>query len=216
MSAYAVTRYRLVCVLLIAGLFEFGAIVSSPIAAQEPPPDAPPKATPLSKAMAQARRLAEDGKFKEAAKVMADLVQSHPKDRQILFAAAQVNHRIAFIYSDQKNDRKAANPYFYAAARYCRRLIELSKGNLPIQLREFCNIAIYNEACSLAIDGKHDEALKSLEKAMDEGFDQYDVAKEDADFDSLRKSEKHKAHFEALLKKMKEKSSGSERPSIRT
>ena len=191
-------------------------LASFTVTAQEPPLDAPPKPTPLSKAIGKIRKLAGEGKLEEAGKVMADLVKEHPKDRNILAAAADVEQRLAFMYSDGKNDRMAANPHFLASARYYRQLEKMFKGNLPFRLKEFAAIAIYNEACSYSLDGKFDEALKSLKESIERGFTDAENTENDSDFEPLRKSEKHKAKFEELLELMKKKAEQKARPRIRT
>ena len=198
----------------------WGAIGSAAMvaacAAQEPPPGAPRVLTELEKAFAEAEKLGADGKLDEASKRIAELVKKYAKKPQALWMAARLEHRLAFRRSDQLHDRKGANKHFFACAKYVRRLRKLVKNRVPLGLRNFGAIAIYNEACSFAVAGKHEEALKSLKEAIDWGFSDVGVASKDSDFDSLRKDLKHKKAFEELLEKMKKKQAESENPRVRT
>ena len=44
----------------------------------------------------------------------------------------------------------------------------------------------YNLACSLALNGRHEEAIETLEKACELGFDDLALLRKDRDLDALR------------------------------
>lgn len=46
--------------------------------------------------------------------------------------------------------------------------------------------SLYNEACAASLDGKKDEALGLLQRALDAGFDQPDLFRTDDDLDAVR------------------------------
>lgn len=48
------------------------------------------------------------------------------------------------------------------------------------------DVALYNAACSFALDGQKDEALQTLQKALDAGFDDLDQVAMDSDLAALR------------------------------
>lgn len=54
----------------------------------------------------------------------------------------------------------------------------------------------YNLACSLAVGGYRREAIASLRKALEQGYDDFDYLENDGDLDSLRSD----TSFRALLR----------------
>ncbi|HYX21998.1 MAG TPA: M56 family metallopeptidase, partial [Thermoanaerobaculia bacterium] len=60
--------------------------------------------------------------------------------------------------------------------------------------------SLYNEACAASLDGKKDEAIALLRKALDAGFDQPDMFRTDDDLDAVRGDPR----FDALEKEAKE------------
>ena len=59
----------------------------------------------------------------------------------------------------------------------------------------------YNMACALAVMGRIDEAIDTLEKAVDEGYDDYDWMRMDGDLKNLHEHPR----FKNLLERLKGK-----------
>ncbi len=154
-----------------------------------------------------------DGKYDEAIKVMAAEAKKRPKDRNALMSAAIITQQAAFSILEKQEDREGASPHLYTVAKYMRQIRKLSGGKLRGQLKQFYATAIYNEACNLSLENKKDEALKALKEAVDAGFAEYDVIKDDADFKALREDSKYKEKFQALVERVKNK---TEKPRVRT
>ena len=49
------------------------------------------------------------------------------------------------------------------------------------------NVHLYNTACAQSLGGKHDEAAKTLEKAIESGYRDFSWMSKDSDFDPIRK-----------------------------
>jgi Flp pilus assembly protein TadD len=60
--------------------------------------------------------------------------------------------------------------------------------------------SLYNQACALSLDGKKDAAIDLLRRALDAGFDQPDLFRDDDDLDNVRGD----ARFAALEKDARE------------
>ncbi len=77
--------------------------------------------------------------------------------------------------------------------RMDRRLVKLQPENAT---------AHYNLACSLALSKRRTDALRSLRRAIDLGYKDYDWMSQDPDLESLQKSRE----FHDLLKRLQPKS----------
>lgn len=77
--------------------------------------------------------------------------------------------------------------------RMDRRLVKLQPDNAT---------AHYNLACSLALSKRRADALRSLRRAIDLGYKDYDWMSQDPDLESLQKSRE----FHDLLKRLQPKS----------
>jgi Flp pilus assembly protein TadD len=77
--------------------------------------------------------------------------------------------------------------------RMDRRLVKLQPENAT---------AHYNLACSLALSKRRSDALRSLRRAIDLGYKDYDWMSQDPDLESLQKSRE----FHDLLKRLQPKS----------
>ncbi len=60
--------------------------------------------------------------------------------------------------------------------------------------------SLYNEACAASLDGKKDDAIALLQKALDAGFDQPDMFRSDDDLDAVRGDPR----FAAIAKEAKD------------
>ncbi len=74
-----------------------------------------------------------------------------------------------------------------------RRLVKLQPDNAT---------AHYNLACSLALSKRRSDALRSLRRAIDLGYKDYDWMSQDPDLEGLQKLKE----FQLLLKKLQPKS----------
>ncbi len=77
--------------------------------------------------------------------------------------------------------------------RMDRRLVKLQPDNAT---------AHYNLACSLALSKRRADALRSLRRAVDLGYKDYDWMSQDPDLEDLQKSKE----FQNLLRKLQPKS----------
>ena len=75
------------------------------------------------------------------------------------------------------------------ALEYARRAAEIDPED---------TMTLYNTACTYAVLGRGEEALDSLEKALDKGWGHKDWIEHDPDFDSLRDTPRFKAILDAM------------------
>jgi Flp pilus assembly protein TadD len=66
----------------------------------------------------------------------------------------------------------------------------------------------YNLACSLALSGERELALRSLSDAVDRGYDDPEFMSQDEDLASLR----HDERFQALVRRLRERAIGGQIP----
>ncbi|MDB5352100.1 MAG: Thiol-disulfide isomerase or thioredoxin [Planctomycetota bacterium] len=123
----------------------------------------------------------------------ADL-KTKPDDRAAQFQLA-MSTQVKATSMASAQDRKASIPVFLKSAAAARKLRD---GNKDFSRTESNLIAkaLYNEACSFAIDGKPDAAMTSLKEAFDAGFSETKTFENDNELDSLRK----RPDFAELLK----------------
>ncbi len=163
----------------------------------------------------QIRALLADKKFDEVGSLVAAKAKEFPEDRNVQLLAASVTQSVAFGILNDPTKRKEANKYFHASAKYARHLKKILKGNVPPAWTEQYATILYNDACSFALDGDKDRAIKVLKEAVDAGFREYNVIKDDADFQSLRDDPKYRDQFQKLVDQVKAKSKAGG-PRIRT
>lgn len=140
----------------------------------------------LKEASAKARDADLDG----AIKLLRETDGDDPRLSLMLLSALQ-----AKVRQLGGGNRDAANEYFHEAGAIARKLAKIKE--LSPQYRRYLATPIYNEACALAVDGKLDEALESLDQAMQLGFNDFEQIARDRDFAELRKHPK----FEPLVTK---------------
>jgi tetratricopeptide (TPR) repeat protein len=113
------------------------------------------------------------GDLDEAEKAYTALLEMNPTDRYGTLGLAQVNHK---------------RGEYAVAERYYKRCLHAYKGSAA----DF-SVVHYNLACCLALQGKEEEALDELEKAIESDPELYGGhAAEDPDFESLRGNERFK------------------------
>lgn len=99
----------------------------------------------------------------EAAKLWAQVVEINPTEGRFW-------DQLARAYYDSKDYKKSIAAY--------EKVLELRDG--------YPFTAVYNIACSYALMGDKENALKSLEQALNIGFRDLNLVRTDTDFDSIR------------------------------
>ncbi len=90
-----------------------------------------------------------------------------------------------------RSERKAGNKYFFEAGKIAIELLDADK-KPPAAYRGALTIAIYNQACSYGVERKPKKAIKSLERALTEGFTDFDQIAKDEDFAAIRDKDEFK------------------------
>lgn len=106
-----------------------------------------------------------------------DIVKSNPHFVDALSALGEIYTKKGFYEKGLRIDRKI------------------------VRLKPESPIAHYNLACSLSLSGDIPEALLSLKKAIDLGYDDYLFLKNDPDLSNLRQDER----FASIMETMKTK-----------
>ena len=89
-----------------------------------------------------------------------------------------------------REERESANELFYESGKIARKLVKLD--DFPAGLYNLAGTAIYNEACTLALDGKDKEAMKVLAESFKYGFEDFEHALQDSDFGELLETDEYK------------------------
>jgi thiol-disulfide isomerase/thioredoxin len=156
-----------------------------------------------SAAMLAVQEDLQQGKLDAAITKLDAILKDKPKDMQALF--------ILVIATQQKGqsmiqDRKASIPTFMKSAEAAKTLRTIVKNPNP-QQSALIGTALYNGACTLAIDGKPEKAVAMLKEAFDAGFNELPTFEKDEELDSLRKRD----DFKAIEKSVKEKKDAAEK-----
>jgi len=106
-------------------------------------------------------------------------------DRAAEFYRAQVAHEHAMQLAAKPEERDQANRYFLRAAAELREL-QKKYGSLEPQEQAILMLALYNEACTLSLTGRPEEGLKSLQEAMQAGFNDVAQIRGDEDLQAVR------------------------------
>ena len=155
----------------------------------------------LDELMGEVRSFFEDGELEDALEVLRKARKHYPKSISANMVSIQLLHQVG--NEQAEDERKKANKYFYESAAIARNVLKFEK--VPENAIPYLGTAIYNEARSLAINGKKDKALKSLKEAFEIGFEGVEAAQKDKDFGDLLKSEKFKSILVASEKLVKER-----------
>ncbi len=91
-----------------------------------------------------------------------------------------------------KNDRPGSNTYFHQSAEAARALIKQYSEKIEGRVKVIVAQALYNDACTYAIEEKPEEAIAALKLALEQGFDD-PIIKTDEELDSLRDRDDFKA-----------------------
>lgn len=136
---------------------------------------------PVPLLLEQARKNLEQGELKAAASDAEVALRDQPNDREALQFMAEAAQRYA-----QSLTRPESSKWYLMSANAARAL-RASYPDLSADDRRYFPAALYNEACTYAVNGESDLALKSLKEAFDAGFNAVDQLDEDPELDSLRK-----------------------------
>lgn len=184
--------------LVLAGSAPMSACKAFAPFAQDEKKDDPSAAIKVIKADLEA------GKIDPAIEKIEKFTKDNPKDRPGMFFLAMLTQQKA---SQMIENRKASIPVFLKSAAAARKLRDMSKGqDLPPQMANIVASALYNGACSLALDEKPKEALAMLDESIDAGFAELNTIESDKEIDSLRKM----PEFAAIMKKAKSKGAEAE------
>lgn len=124
----------------------------------------------------------------EAIDLLKKVYKDYPENERVGLTLVQLTQQVGSQKSQVK--REDGNPYYYDSAKIARQVMK--DEDFPEQGRSLIATAIYNEACSLGVDGKKEEAMAVLEEAFDIGFDKYDLAISDVDFGDLLETDEFK------------------------
>ncbi len=113
------------------------------------------------------------------------LLKDKPDDRRALVLYVQATQSKGADLALRGGDRKGATAVFEKSVEAVRSLIKAG-GELSGNEKQLIAMALYNQACSLAIEGKADPAMGALKEAIDRGFQEKDTFATDAELDSLR------------------------------
>jgi len=152
----------------------------------------------------------------DAAKGFVDrALKLDPKHRESLLLYGFVTQNQAGRMAQA--DRAGSKPIYYESAKQMRVLRDEHKEELTPNERGMISQALYNEACTYAIDGKADEAMAALKEAEEVGFFTLGLMnvqtfREDKELDSLRDRD----DFKALASTVAAKAAEAEKEALAT
>ncbi len=129
-------------------------------------------------------------------RILEILLEKDAENRQALTMAMVTTQMQAQEVGIQQGDRPASIPTFMKSGEYARKLRTAYPEPANDEEANAIAMALYNAACTLAIQDKADEAMEYMTEAIEAGFND-PVLKDDQEIDSLRKRE----DFIALLKR---------------
>ena len=173
------------------------AAARTPLAPAAAAQDDKPKDKDTDDLMKAAQANFQAGKIDDGIAKLDAILKDKPKDPRVLFVLMMATQQKG---QSMIQDRKASIPVFVKSAEAARTLRSTVK-ELDPQQAPFVSNALYNGACSLAIDGKPEKAVAMLKEAFDAGFAEFDTFAKDDELESLRKRD----DFAALEKSIKEK-----------
>jgi thiol-disulfide isomerase/thioredoxin len=146
-----------------------------------PPLLARPKTTePVSRLLEKAQRAASTGNFPATLSALEDTLNADPKNRVALRMLGEVTQLQASEFQRPQN-----SPLFLKSAAAFRKLVEFYPDLRPEEKRLLPQ-ALYNEACTLALNGETDRAFKALVESFSSGSIKVEQLDLDAELDSLR------------------------------
>lgn len=139
--------------------------------------------------MRKAGQAFQSGDAEEALGYVDRALELDDEDFQLKLAKLQILGQHAGQIAD--TDRAAANQHYYSAAKVARQLLDdkTVMEDFGDRLGPMLGGAIYNEACSLSLDGKKEEALASLKESFMVGFNDFELAQSDSDLSNISDSD---------------------------
>ena len=156
----------------------------------------------LQERIAAVQRLLRNGEDEDALDLLQEIYDDGQQDNLIV-AVNFISLMQRIGLQKAQEDRKSGNEMFYKSAKIARRLLE--KDDLPARAKNQMSSVIYNEACTYAIDGKNEKALKTLKESLELGFDNFELASTDPDFGDLRETDEFKKIIEDRKKYLAQK-----------
>ncbi len=195
-------KLRLITALLVA-IIGGGFVSQTSVAVQDSAEkkddkqDKEEKEASLIERMEGAIRLMRLGDEEEGVEMIREISEDHPDDIRVALTLIQALQQVGL--SKAQEERSLGNEYFYESAKLARKIKD--NEDFPPPAIELVAQCVYNEACTFAIDGKNDEALKSLKESFELGFSDIDLAETDSDFGDLLEADEFKAIIKEAVKK---------------
>lgn len=145
--------------------------------------------------MSKAREALEKDEVPKAISLYEKVVAQDPKHHEALWMLAAVNQR-----EGSQLERPKSSPYLLKSAEWIRKLRAVSP-KLNENEQRALSIFLYNEACTYAVQGEKQKAIKSLDEATEAGEVPIDQLKNDEELDSIRQM----PEYATLLKKLEGK-----------
>jgi thiol-disulfide isomerase/thioredoxin len=150
---------------------------------------------PISTLLERARHAFAMNNLPAAEKSLDDVLAAEPSNRQALRLLTEVTQRHAM-----ELQRPHSSPLYLKSAEAMRRLLAVNPDPGPEEKR-FLPQVLYNEACTLALNGETDKAFKALVEAYDSGIIRVDQLDIDPELDNLRKLPEFQAFQRRLERK---------------
>jgi tetratricopeptide (TPR) repeat protein len=123
-------------------------------------------------------------------------VEKDPESREALLRLVEAEELKGIRLALSEGKREESKPYLDRAAALARKLRDREEP-LVGQERELVAMAFYNEACNFALADKPDEAMQSLQEAIELDFSN-PVIFDDPELDLLRDRDDFKAILERI------------------
>jgi thiol-disulfide isomerase/thioredoxin len=154
---------------------------------------------PAQDAVSQAQNKVRQNDIDGAIQVLEEAHAKEPTNAKLLVELVKYTQQrgMQLVESGQAD---SAYAWMRKSGEYLRRLMQQENGvaSLP---RPVVAMVLYNEACGLAMNGQKEQALASLNQALEMGFSQLELLKTDTDLNALRDM----PEFKTLLSKTQEK-----------
>jgi thiol-disulfide isomerase/thioredoxin len=145
-----------------------------------PSPPGPAAKVDSDGLLAKAEAMLKASNASAALPLLDEVIKADPTNRRALGLVALGAQDLA-----GKIQRPQSSRYFLESADALRRLVEL-KAELTPDEKRLAPVILYNEACTLAIQGETARALRALVACFDTGFTRVDLFDTDPELDSLR------------------------------
>ena len=132
------------------------------------------------------QELAATGEHREAWEAALDLLRRHPNIPQVLALAGQLTqYRAQRMLEGPPARREQGYELLLQSAHWMRQAMAAMDPETRRQWEGLYAVALYNEACSLAWQGKRQQALRALKDAIQAGFQDLELLQQDEDLARL-------------------------------